>query len=144
MTIRESVAGSILLVLQLELIFLKIHWCYVAILLFDFLDNFKLRGGVEYVACPPEQVHQVVGDVSSSQVYSLDCAVDRETLIDRGAVADSVSTVQYQASSSSLGVQTQHCLRLEEQRGGSERLEEYLRRSHPIPSMSLLTYYSMG
>jgi hypothetical protein len=102
-----------------------IRWCRnVALHLFDFLDNFKLSRGMENVSRSSQKQLQVLGDISSSNVDSLDCVIDRKALENWTTMANAVTTIQDEAGSLTSGVQTQDSLLLEENLRDAELLEE--------------------
>lgn len=119
------VIGEILFLLATGIHLVLIRWGRnVALHLFDFLDNFKLSRGMENVSRPSQKQLQVLGDISSSNVDSLDCVIDRKALENWTTMANAVTTIQDEAGSLTSGVQTQDSLLLEENLRDAELLEE--------------------
>ena len=66
------------------------------------------------------------GHISASDVNSLNRIVDGETFEHRSAVTHTIAAVQHKAGGFATSVQTQHCLLLEKDFGGSKLLKEYV------------------
>lgn len=66
----------------------------------------------------------MLGDISSSNINSLDCIIDRKSLEDRTTMANTVTTIKNEAGSLTSGVQTQDSLLLEENLRDAKLLEE--------------------
>ena len=94
--------------------------------LLNLLDNFKLSGCMEHITTPPEQELEMFRHISSSDINSLNGIVDGETFEHRAAVAHAITTVQHKARCFPTGVETQDCLLLEKDFGGSKLFEEYV------------------
>lgn len=119
------VIGEILFLLATGIHLVLIRWGRnVALHLFDFLDDFKLSRGMENVSRSSQKQLQVLGDISSSNVDSLDCVIDRKALENWTTMANAVTTIQDEAGSLTSGVQTQDSLLLEENLRDAELLEE--------------------
>lgn len=69
----------------------------IALHFLDLLDNFELCSRVEHVSTPSEQELQMLGDVSSSDVDPLNSIIDGETLKNRRAVGNTISTIENQS-----------------------------------------------
>lgn len=66
----------------------------------------------------------MLSDVSSSNINSLDCIIDRKSLENRAAMANTVATIKNESGSLSSGVQTQDSLLLEEDLWDTKLLKE--------------------
>merc|ERR1711990_984958 len=82
----------------------------IAQLLLDVPDNLPLGGGGEGVAPLGEDLHQVVGEVASSQVKPKDGVGQSITLVDGDGVGDTVTGVEHNTSGTARGVQGEHSL----------------------------------
>merc|ERR1712045_578752 len=65
----------------------------VAELLLDVTDNLALIGGGERVATLGEDLHEVVGELTASQVKTNDGVGESVTLVDGDTVGDTISGV---------------------------------------------------
>merc|ERR1719435_878989 len=65
----------------------------VAQLFLDVMDNLALSGGGEGVATLGEDLHQVVGELTASQVQTDDGVGESVTLVDGDTVGDTVTRV---------------------------------------------------
>ena len=66
----------------------------------------------------------MLGDISSSNINSLDCIIDRKSFEDRTTMANTVTTIKNEAGSLTSGVQTQDSLLLEEDLRDAKLLKE--------------------
>merc|ERR1712243_210554 len=82
----------------------------VAQLLLDVTDNLPLCGCFEGVAPLGEDLHQVVGELTASQVKTDDCVEESITLVDGDTVGDTVTGVHDDTSGTAGGVQGEHSL----------------------------------
>merc|ERR1719494_1564787 len=82
----------------------------VAQLLLDVTDNLPLGGGGEGVAPLGEDLHQVVGEFTSSKIQTDDGMGKGITLVDRDAVGDTVTGVHDDAGGTARGVEGEHSL----------------------------------
>merc|ERR1712045_797290 len=82
----------------------------VAELLLDVTDNLALGGGGEGVATLGEDLHQVVGELTASQVKTDDGVGESVTLVDGDTVGDTVTGVHDDTSGTARGVQGEHGL----------------------------------
>merc|ERR1711890_87981 len=65
----------------------------IAELLLDVTDNLALSGGGEGVATLGEDLHEVVGELTSSEIKTKDGVGESVTFIDGNAVGDTISGV---------------------------------------------------
>merc|ERR1719430_77603 len=97
---------------------IKEKLCYVALdfegdvaqLLLDVTDNLPLGGGGEGVAPLGEDLHQVVGELTASQVKTDDGVGESVTLVDGDTVGDTVTGVHDDTGGTAGGVQGEHSL----------------------------------
>merc|ERR1712237_136073 len=82
----------------------------VAELLLDVTDNLALSGGGEGVATLGEDLHEVVGELTASQVKTDDGVGESVTLVDGDTVGDTVSGVHDDTGGTAGGVQGEHGL----------------------------------
>merc|ERR1711911_76611 len=82
----------------------------VAELLLDVTDNLALGGGGEGVAPLGEDLHQVVGELTASQVKTNNGVGESVTLVDGDTVGDTVTGVHDNTSGTSGGVQGEDSL----------------------------------
>ena len=101
------------------------HGFNVTPLLFDRSHYFKLSRGVEAVTSASEQLHQVLGHVSASQVDSLRCVADGVALVDGTGTAYSIAHVEHDARHHAASVQTQHSSGLKLKRGNAKQVEKH-------------------
>ncbi|KAH3680590.1 hypothetical protein WICPIJ_008210 [Wickerhamomyces pijperi] len=77
------------------------------LLFFDLSDSFEVSGSVEGVTSSGQQVDQMSGDISTSDVQSLGQVVEHDGLVDRNDVSDTVTRVDNNTGGQPLGVQGQ-------------------------------------
>merc|ERR1712102_55409 len=77
----------------------------IAKLLLDITDNLSLSGGGEGVASLGEDLHQVVGELTSSKVKTDDGVGESITLVDGDTVGDTVTGVHDNTGGTSGGIQ---------------------------------------
>ena len=82
----------------------------VAEFLLDVTDNFTLGSGGEGVATLSEDLHEVVGQITSSQVETKDGMGQGITLIDGNCVRDTITRVKNDTSGTSRGIEGEHSL----------------------------------
>merc|ERR1712027_165980 len=82
----------------------------VAQLLLDVTDNLALGGGGERVAALGEDLHQVVGQLTASQVQTEDGVGKGITLVDGDGVGDTIAGVHDDTGGTAGGVQGEHGL----------------------------------
>merc|ERR1712079_58655 len=82
----------------------------IAELLLDVTDDLTLSGGGEGVASLSEDLHQVVGELTSSEVKTDNSMGKGVTLIDGDTVGDTISRVHDNTSGTSRGVQGEDSL----------------------------------
>merc|ERR1719293_512983 len=104
----------------------------VAQLLLDVTDNLPLGGGGEGVAPLGEDLHQVVGELTASQVKTDDGVGESVTLVDRDTVGDTVAGVHDDTSGTAGGVQGEHGLDGDVHGGHVEGLEHDLGHLLPV------------
>merc|ERR1712073_236057 len=98
----------------------------VAELLLDVTDNLALGGGGEGVATLGEDLHQVVGELTASQVKTDDGVGESVTLVDGDTVGDTVTGVHDDTGGTAGGVQGEHGLDGDVHGGHVEGLEHDL------------------
>merc|ERR1719418_512816 len=104
----------------------------VAELLLDVTDNLALSGGGEGVATLGEDLHQVVGELTASQVKTDNGMGESVTLVDGDAMGDTVTGVHDDTSGTSRGVQGEHSLDGDVHGGHVEGLEHDLGHLLPV------------
>merc|ERR1711902_328072 len=82
----------------------------VAELLLDVTDNLTLSGGGESVASLGEDLHQVVGELTSSKVKSEDGVGESVTFVDGDVVRSTISRVHDNTGGTSRGVEGEDSL----------------------------------
>merc|ERR1711921_26558 len=98
----------------------------VAEFLLDVPDNLPLGSGGEGVATLSEDLHQVVGELTSSQVQTDDGVRESVTFIDGDTMGDTVTSIHDDTSGTTRGVQGQHSLDSHVHGGHVEGLEHDL------------------
>jgi hypothetical protein len=98
----------------------------VAELLLDVTDDFALGSGGEGVSALSEDLHEVVGQVTTSHVDAGDGVGKSETLVDGDNVGDTVTGVENDTSGTTGGVQGQDSLDGDVESGSVEGLEDNL------------------
>merc|ERR1711921_39066 len=104
----------------------------VAELLLDVTDNLPLGSGGEGVATLSEDLHQVVGQFTSSKVKTDDGVRKSVTFIDRDSMGDTVTCIHDDTSGTTRGVQGQHSLDGHVHGRHVERLEHDLGHLLPV------------
>ncbi len=82
----------------------------VAQLLLDVTDDLMFGSGGERVTTFSEDLHQVVGQITSGQVQTEDGVGQSVTLVDGHGVGDTLTRVEYNTSDMARGVQREHGL----------------------------------
>merc|ERR1712045_865834 len=98
----------------------------VAELLLNVTDNLALSGGGERVATLSQDLHEVVGKLTASQVQTDDGVGESVTLVDGDTVGDTISGVHDDTSGTARGVQGEHSLDGDVHGGHVEGLEHDL------------------
>merc|ERR1712025_121121 len=98
----------------------------VAELLLDVTDNLPLSGGGEAVASLGQDLHQVVGEVTTSKIKTMDGVGESVSFIDGDGVRDTISGVEDNTGGTSRGVQGEDSLDGDIHGGGVECLEHDL------------------
>jgi len=98
----------------------------VAQLLLDVTDDLTLGGGGERVTTLGQDLHQVVGQVTTSQVHTHDSVGEGVTFVDGDCVGDTISGVEHDTSGTTGSVQGQHSLDTDVLGRGVEGLEHDL------------------
>lgn len=98
----------------------------VAELLLDVTDDFTLGSGGESVSTLSQDLHQVVGQVTTSHVDTGNGVGQGETFVDGDNVGDTVTRVENDTSGTTGGVQGQNGLDGDVEGGGVEGLEHDL------------------
>jgi len=98
----------------------------VAELLLDVTNDFALGGGGEGVTALGENLHEVVGQVTTGHVDTGDGVWKSETLVDRNNVSDTVTRVENDTSGTSRGVKGEDSLDGDVKGWGVEGLEDNL------------------
>merc|ERR1712026_247052 len=104
----------------------------VAELLLDVTDDLALSGGGEGVASLGEDLHEVVGELTASQVKTDDGVGESVTLVDGDTVGDTVTGVHDDTSGTAGGVQGEHSLDGDVHGGHVEGLEHDLGHLLPV------------
>merc|ERR1719385_480318 len=104
----------------------------IAELLLDVTDNLTLSGGGERVASLGEDLHQVVGKITSSKVKTEDGVGESVTLVDWDTVGDTVTGVHDDTGGTAGGVQGEHSLDGDVHGGHVEGLEHDLGHLLPV------------
>merc|ERR1719436_1475104 len=82
----------------------------IAQLLLDVTDNLPLGGGGEGVATLGEDLHQVVGELTASQVQTEDGMGKSITFIDGDSVGDTIARVHDNTGGTARGIEGQDSL----------------------------------
>merc|ERR1712089_13335 len=82
----------------------------IAELLLDVPDNLPLGSGGERVATLSEDLHEIIGQFTSSKVETDNGVREGVTFIDRDTMGDTVTSVHDNTSGTTRGVQGQHSL----------------------------------
>merc|ERR1719422_87994 len=98
----------------------------IAELLLDVTDNLTLSGGGERVASLSEDLHQVVGELTSSKIKTDDGMGESITLVDGDTVGDTVTGIHDDTSGTSGSVQGEDSLDGDVHGGHVEGLEHDL------------------
>merc|ERR1719362_2759069 len=104
----------------------------IAQLLLDVPDNLPLGSGGEGVAPLGEDLHQVVGELTASQVEPEDGMGKSITLIDGDGVGDTITGVHHNASGTAGGIQGEHSLDGDVHGGRVEGLKHDLGHLLPV------------
>merc|ERR1719394_1263020 len=98
----------------------------IAEFLLDVTDNLTLSGGGERVASLGQDLHEMISEVTSSQVKTEDGVGESVSLIDGDGVRDTISGVEDDTGGTSRGVQGEDSLDGDIHGGGVEGLEHDL------------------
>lgn len=98
----------------------------VAELLLDVTDDFSLSSGGEGVAALSQDLHEVVGQVTTSHIDTGNGVGKSETLVDGDNVSDTITRVQNDTSGTTGSVEGQNSLDGDVEGGGVEGLEDDL------------------
>jgi hypothetical protein len=98
----------------------------IAKLLFDITNDFSLGGGGESVTALSQNLHQVVGQITTSHINTGDSVRKRETFVDGDNVSNSVSGVENDTSGTTGSVQGKDGLDRDVEGWGVEGLEDDL------------------
>merc|ERR1719301_262300 len=104
----------------------------IAELLLDVTDNLTLSSGGERVAPLGEDLHEVVGQLTASQVKTDDGVGESVTLVDGDTVGDTVTGVHDDTGGTAGGVQGEHSLDGDVHGGHVEGLEHDLGHLLPV------------
>jgi len=104
----------------------------VAELLLDVTHDLTLGGGGEGVAALGEDLHQVVGEVTASQIQTEDGVGQGVALVDGDGVGDTVTGVHHDTGGTAGGVQGEHGLDGHVHGGHVEGLEHDLGHLFPV------------
>ncbi|KAH3667442.1 hypothetical protein OGAPHI_003091 [Ogataea philodendri] len=110
-------------------------------LLLDVSDDFSLGSGGESVTSLGENLHQVVGQVSTGQVNSHDSVWKRETSVDRNNVSNTITRVQNNTGSSTRRVKRQHSL---DRNVESRNVERFKQDLGHLFSVGLRVHWSLS
>ena len=106
--------------------------CNVAQLLLDVSHDFTLGCCCEAVAALREDLHEVIGEITASQVETEDGVGKGITLVDGHGVGDAISGVEHDTRGTTGRVQRQHSLDGDVHGWGVEGLEHDLRHLLPV------------
>lgn len=98
----------------------------IAELLLDVTNDFTLGGGGEAVATLSEDLHQVVGQVTTSQIQTKDGMRQGITFVDGYGVGDTITGVKHDTGGTTGSVQGEHGLNGDVHRWGVECLKHDL------------------
>ena len=98
----------------------------VAQLLLDITDDFTLRRGVELVAALGEVLDQELREVTAGQIDTKDGVRERETLVDRDGVGDTITGVEHDTGCTTGRIQGEDGLDGDVEGGSVEGLEHDL------------------
>jgi len=98
----------------------------VAELLLDVSDDFSLGGGDKRVASLGEDLHEVIGEITTGKIESHDGVGKSITLVDGHVVADTITGVEDDTSGTAGGVEGEHGLDGDVHGGEVEGLEHDL------------------
>ena len=119
------IIGSILVLLLLMEVDVKANGHRdIALQFFNSSHDFKLSGGVEDIACSPEEELEMLGDISASEVNSLNSIIDRKAFENGTAMAYTVTAIKYNTGGLTTCVETQNSLLLEEDFGRAKLFEK--------------------
>merc|ERR1712102_238675 len=104
----------------------------VAELLLDVTDNLALRGGGERVATLGEDLHEVVGELTTSKVQTEDGMGEGITFIDGDGVGNTIARVHDDTGGTARGVQREDSLDGNVHGGHVEGLEHDLGHLLPV------------
>merc|ERR1712096_188778 len=104
----------------------------IAELLLDITDDLALGGGGEGVATLGQDLHQVVGQLATSQVQTDNGVGESVTLVDGDTVGDTVTGVHDDTGGTAGGVQGEHSLDGDVHGGHVEGLEHDLGHLLPV------------
>merc|ERR1719229_1858546 len=82
----------------------------IAELLLDVTDNLTLSSGGERVAPLGEDLHEVVGELTSSKIQTEDGVGESITFIDGDGVGDTITGVHDDTGGSARGIEGEDCL----------------------------------
>lgn len=99
---------------------------HIALKFFNFFYYLEFSGGMENVTWSSQQCLQMSGDISSSNIDSLDSICNRETFKNWGAVTHTISAIENESTCFTSGIQRQYGLLLKEYLRGSKFLEKYI------------------
>merc|ERR1712123_456009 len=104
----------------------------IAELLLDVTDNLPLSGGCERVTTLSQDLHEVVGQLTASQVETDNSVGEGITFIDGDSVGDTITRVHDDTSGTARGVQGEHSLDGNIHGGAVEGLEHDLGHLLPV------------
>merc|ERR1719245_991668 len=104
----------------------------IAELLLDVTDNLTLSSGGERVATLSEDLHEVVGELTASQVKTDDGVGESITFIDGDTVGDTVTRVHHDTSGTARGIEGEDSLDGDIHGGQVEGLEHDLGHLLPV------------
>lgn len=98
----------------------------VAELLLDVTDDFSFGGGGEGVSTLGKDLHEVVGQITTSHIDTGNGVRKSETFVDGDNVGDTITGVEHDTGGTTRGVQGQDGLDRDVESGGIEGLEDDL------------------
>merc|ERR1711976_1115911 len=104
----------------------------VAELLLDVTDNLALSGGGERVATLGEDLHEMISEVTASQVEPEDGVGESVSLVDGDSVGDTITRVEHNTGGTARGVEGEDSLDSDVHGGGVEGLKHDLCHLLPV------------
>jgi len=104
----------------------------VAKLLLDVADDLAFSGGDQRISSLGHDLHEIVGEITSSQVKTQDGVRKGETLVDGDSVGNTITNVEDETGGAAGGVEGEHGLDTDVHGGAVEHLEGDLGHLFPV------------